>query len=117
MNGPCVNCTRESDHSARPCNVTPGNAMPIYGARGLRSTLLLRAYTTRAATQNAILHIPKANVYRFGDPNNARPVFQDLQWTINDGESWAVVGSGSGEKIALFQVGPGPRFQKAISFR
>ena len=88
--------------------------MPTYAVSpGLRSIanrrevcLLLRAYTTRGSSQNinTVLHVPKANVYRFGDSNNSRPVFCDLQWTVKDGESWAVVGSGSGQKTALFQV-------------
>ena len=86
--------------------------MPTYTVSpGLRSIasrkLLVRAYyTTQGSSQhiNTVLHIPKANVYRFGDPDNAPPVFRDLQWTVKDGESWAVVGSGSGQKTALFQV-------------
>lgn len=72
-----------------------------------RSCLLWRAYTTQGRNQDTVLYIPKANVYRFGDPNNARPVFRDLQWIVKEGESWAVVGSGSGEKTALFQVSGG----------
>jgi ABC-type molybdenum transport system ATPase subunit/photorepair protein PhrA len=101
--------------------------MPAYATYlGLRRIanrkvcLLSRAYTTQESSQNTVLHIPTANVYRFGDPNNARPVFSDLQWTVKDGESWAVVGSGSGEKSALFQVSEhystGPRFQKAKTY-
>ncbi|KAJ7690200.1 P-loop containing nucleoside triphosphate hydrolase protein [Mycena rosella] len=49
-----------------------------------------------------VLTIPKANVYRFGDANRATPVFHDVEWTIHPHESWAVVGTGSGEKSALF---------------
>ncbi|KAI0311188.1 P-loop containing nucleoside triphosphate hydrolase protein [Amylostereum chailletii] len=51
-----------------------------------------------------VLRIPKADVYQFGDPNGARRVISDLEWTVQEGESWAVVGSGSGEKSALLET-------------
>ncbi|KAJ7648180.1 P-loop containing nucleoside triphosphate hydrolase protein [Mycena polygramma] len=52
-----------------------------------------------------VLNIPKANVYRFGDTTNrATPVFRDLAWSIKTNESWAVVGSGSGEKSSVFDM-------------
>jgi len=100
-------------HSLVMWAINLNSALPRYtlspGLRGVANReiclLLPRAYSTEGNGQNTVLHIPKANVYRFGDSNNARPVFQDLQWTVKDGESWAVVGSGSGEKTALFQVG------------
>ncbi|KAJ7849227.1 P-loop containing nucleoside triphosphate hydrolase protein [Mycena olivaceomarginata] len=46
----------------------------------------------------------EADVYRFGDANRAAPVFRDLQWSIKSNESWAVVGSGSGEKSSVFDM-------------
>lgn len=55
-----------------------------------------------------MLHIPKGNVYRFGDANRATPVFRDLEWSIKTNESWAVVGTGSGEKSSVFDVGLRP---------
>lgn len=64
----------------------------------------VKEYTSKAP-QDVILTIPKANVYRFGDPNTASPVFRDLEWSVNEGESWAIIGSGSGEKTSFFQVG------------
>ena len=69
-------------------------------SKTLRLRIDTRAYTVRTP----IVHVPKANVYRFGDSNNARPVFTDIEWTIHNDEAWAVIGSGSGEKAALFQV-------------
>ena len=65
--------------------------------------LCRRNYSTNQSSSK-IVHIPRSNVYRFGDANGARGVFRDLEWTVNDGESWAVVGSGSGEKTALLEV-------------
>ncbi|KAG6852339.1 hypothetical protein C0991_000584 [Blastosporella zonata] len=50
------------------------------------------------------VHIPKSNVYRFGDSNKASPVFRDLSWTVHENEAWAVIGSGSGEKVTLFET-------------
>ena len=51
-----------------------------------------------------VVRIPKANIYRFGDSNKAGPVLAGVDWTVREGESWAVVGSGAGEKTALLEV-------------
>ncbi|KAI0253684.1 P-loop containing nucleoside triphosphate hydrolase protein [Lactifluus subvellereus] len=66
----------------------------------------IRAYRCQhTPTQPShVVRIPTANVYRFGDPDNARPVLRALDWTVRDGESWAVVGSGTGEKTALLET-------------
>ncbi len=69
-------------------------------ARLLKSQL---QYTT-AAHSSYIIRIPNANVYRFGDSDVARPVLRAVDWTVREGESWAVVGSGAGEKTALLEV-------------
>ncbi|KIJ66078.1 hypothetical protein HYDPIDRAFT_130250 [Hydnomerulius pinastri MD-312] len=53
---------------------------------------------------NVIVHIPESNIYRFGDSNIAAPVFQGISWTVNEGENWAVIGSGSNQKTALLQT-------------
>ncbi|KAI0300031.1 P-loop containing nucleoside triphosphate hydrolase protein [Multifurca ochricompacta] len=46
----------------------------------------------------------RASIYLFGDPNSARPVLRDVDWTVREGESWAVVGSSASEKTALLEV-------------
>ena len=51
-----------------------------------------------------VVRIPKANIYRFGDSDRTRPVLAGVEWTVREGESWAVVGSGAGEKTALLEV-------------
>ncbi|KAH9174354.1 P-loop containing nucleoside triphosphate hydrolase protein [Lactarius sanguifluus] len=51
-----------------------------------------------------VVRIPKANIYHFGDSDSARPVLTDVDWTVREGESWAVVGSGAGEKTALLET-------------
>ncbi|KAJ7467484.1 P-loop containing nucleoside triphosphate hydrolase protein [Mycena latifolia] len=71
----------------------------IRGRLALTST---RNYSTTVSS--AVLSIPRANVYRFGDANRATPVFYDLEWSIEKNESWAVVGTGSGEKSSVFDM-------------
>ncbi|KAG6910400.1 hypothetical protein DXG01_010755 [Tephrocybe rancida] len=70
--------------------------MPLRRAFGA-----IKHYST---TRTPFVHIPKSNVYRFGDPNNASPIFHDLSWTVHEHEAWAVIGSGSGEKVTLFET-------------
>ncbi|THH06175.1 hypothetical protein EW145_g4274 [Phellinidium pouzarii] len=53
---------------------------------------------------NTIINIPRANVYRFGDGNMATPIFKDLEWTVKDGESWAIVGPAGSEKTHLLDM-------------
>jgi ABC-type molybdenum transport system ATPase subunit/photorepair protein PhrA len=54
------------------------------------------------STCSTVLHLPRVNVYKFGDGDAARPVFKDFKWTIRDGENWAVVGASS--KSSMIQV-------------
>ncbi|KAL0955582.1 hypothetical protein HGRIS_001819 [Hohenbuehelia grisea] len=61
-----------------------------------------RFYSTTIS--HPLIRVPKANVYRFGDSNNAPPILRDLDWTAHENEAWAVVGAASGEKTALFQT-------------
>ncbi|KAH0829066.1 P-loop containing nucleoside triphosphate hydrolase protein [Lanmaoa asiatica] len=68
-----------------------------------RVALLKRPYTS-SSTENILVHIPKSNVYRFGDSNIAAPVFRDLDWTVKEGQNWAVIGRGSNQKTALLQT-------------
>ncbi|THU76759.1 hypothetical protein K435DRAFT_770826 [Dendrothele bispora CBS 962.96] len=56
------------------------------------------------SNKNVLINVPKANVYRFGDVNSSTPVFRGLEWLVQEGESWAIVGSGPGEKSALFKM-------------
>lgn len=60
--------------------------------------------TNDANAQDAIVHIPRADVFRFGDGNKARPVFKDLEWTVKEGESWAIVGPAGSGKSDLLEV-------------
>jgi ABC-type molybdenum transport system ATPase subunit/photorepair protein PhrA len=66
---------------------------------------LIRTLCSHNSLQNAVIHIPQANVFRFGHSNRASPVFEGLEWTINEGENWAVMSSGwGGQKTELLQV-------------
>jgi hypothetical protein len=51
-----------------------------------------------------VIHIPRANVFRFGDTGASDATFKDLEWTVKVGESWAVVGATPSSKSELFQV-------------
>ncbi|EJD08187.1 P-loop containing nucleoside triphosphate hydrolase protein [Fomitiporia mediterranea MF3/22] len=53
---------------------------------------------------DTVVHIPRADVYRFGDGNKADPVFKELEWTVKDGENWAIVGPAGSEKSALLDM-------------
>ena len=69
-----------------------------------RSSLVRTLHNNRSP-RDVVVHIPKSNVFRFGDSNKASPIIEDLEWTINEGENWAVIGSGwGGQKTALLQV-------------
>jgi ABC-type molybdenum transport system ATPase subunit/photorepair protein PhrA len=70
-----------------------------------RSTLIRALHSGHRSTQDVVIHIPHADVFRFGDSNKASPVLKDVDWTVNEGEIWAVVGYGSGgPKTAVLQV-------------
>ncbi|ESK94689.1 hypothetical protein Moror_14325 [Moniliophthora roreri MCA 2997] len=58
---------------------------------------------SRASSSSTIISIPKADIYSFGATRD-RPIFTDVEWTVRDKESWAIVGTGSGEKNLLFQT-------------
>ena len=72
---------------------------------GLLLLYQTRCHTTDASKDATLIHIPKANVYRFGDGNHAPPALRDLEWTVKPGENWAVIGSGTGHKTTVFEVG------------
>ncbi|KAI6009874.1 P-loop containing nucleoside triphosphate hydrolase protein [Pisolithus marmoratus] len=59
----------------------------------------LRDYDT-----GVVIRIVGSNIYRFGDSNVAAPVFRDVNWTVREGECWAVIGSGSHQKTTLLQT-------------
>ncbi|KAJ7648236.1 P-loop containing nucleoside triphosphate hydrolase protein [Mycena polygramma] len=88
-------------HFERPFRLTSSQNR-IYARSGSRK---IYSTSTNASASVLVLHIPKANLYRFGDATNrATPVFCDLAWSIKPNESWAVVGSGSGEKSSMFDM-------------
>ncbi|KAJ6458423.1 P-loop containing nucleoside triphosphate hydrolase protein [Mycena vitilis] len=88
-------------HFERPFRLTSSQNR-IYAHSGARK---INSTSTDALTSALVLNIPTANVYRFGDATNrATPVFRNLAWRIKTNESWAVVGSGSGEKSSTFDM-------------
>jgi energy-coupling factor transporter ATP-binding protein EcfA2 len=59
---------------------------------------------TRSLHDGRIIHIPKADVFRFGDTKASDAIFKDLEWTVKDGENWAVIGATPSLKSELFRV-------------
>jgi len=54
-------------------------------------SILIRTFHDHRNPQDIVVHIPQANVFRFGDSNRAAPVFKNVEWTVNEGESWALL--------------------------
>lgn len=63
-------------------------------------------FLIRYISTKPIIRIPKSSIHPFGDPSNQRPILQNVDWTINEGEAWAVMSASSGDsgKSAIFQV-------------
>lgn len=59
---------------------------------------------TRSLHDGGVIHIPKADVFRFGDTKASDAIIKDLEWTVKDGESWAIIGATPSTKSALFHV-------------
>jgi ABC-type molybdenum transport system ATPase subunit/photorepair protein PhrA len=49
-----------------------------------------------------VLNLQDATVFKFGDADPSKALFRDLNWTIKEGEGWAVTGT---QKKALIEVG------------
>ncbi|KAK7050945.1 hypothetical protein VNI00_005057 [Paramarasmius palmivorus] len=80
--------------------------MPIHAsgvAQTRFSTVRTPVLSRASSSSSTIISIPKADIYPFGATRD-RPVFTDVEWTVKGNESWAVVGTGSGEKDVLFQT-------------
>ena len=90
----CQTEAARRDCYARGDRHLPPNMLTRLLSRGLRAT----------AEASCVVRIPNAHIYRFGDSDKARPVLRAVDWTVREGESWAVVGSGAGEKTTLLEV-------------
>ncbi|KZT55684.1 P-loop containing nucleoside triphosphate hydrolase protein [Calocera cornea HHB12733] len=71
----------------------------------------VRPYTTAPtapspdpSTKSLILRLPHCSVYRYGEAPPKPPLFSDVDWSIREGEAWAVVGTASGGKADLLEV-------------
>ncbi|KAF8608444.1 P-loop containing nucleoside triphosphate hydrolase protein [Ceratobasidium sp. AG-I] len=86
------------------------------------SSTLLAARSTRLGTSSSLLsrrwlsrlviNVPKCNIYRFGDGQRATPALHDVQWTVNEGESWVVTGPQRNDVVEMLlghtRVAPPP---------
>jgi hypothetical protein len=102
----CV-CLSLSVGACRACRARRRSVASICSTLCQMVARLLSLGLRATADASCVVRIPNANVYRFGDPNGARPVLRAVDWTVREGESWAVVGSGAGEKTALLEVSKG----------
>jgi len=66
-----------------------------------RGGIFLRSLSTKP-----IVYIPRSSIHPFGDPSNRSPILRDVEWQVNEGETWTILSSSSGEggKRALFRV-------------
>src|SRR6266540_3452364 len=65
----------------------------------------IRAHSTSRCGQ-PIVHIPPgSHVYAFGSASqSSMPLFQDFDWTVQDGEAWAVISGTGREKTNILKV-------------
>jgi molybdate transport system ATP-binding protein len=57
--------------------------------------------TTFQSLQKPLIEFENANVHRFG---NIKPAFKNLDWKLQDGERWVVVGPVSAGKTTFAEV-------------
>lgn len=91
--------------ASKPARMT--HAMVSRSCRRPRISSYLKTGSTcsrHRRFQSTIIRIPKADVYRFGDTNKQSPVFKDLDWTVKDGENWAVTGPAGIGKSDILEV-------------
>jgi hypothetical protein len=63
----------------------------LLAARRIRLGTTLRS-PPRRWLSHSVINVPKCNVFRFGDGQRATPALSDVQWTVNEGESWVITG-------------------------
>lgn len=59
------------------------------------------AGAVRCQHLSTVISIPKADVFRFG---TSVPALRAVEWTVNQDESWAIIGANSATKSLVFQV-------------
>ncbi|EDR07846.1 uncharacterized protein LACBIDRAFT_298087 [Laccaria bicolor S238N-H82] len=76
--------------------------------RTLPFQLRFRSYSSSSSSSSnpPIIHIPKANIYPFGASQSTPPALNSIDWTVDEGEAWAVVSRSRGGrgKSILFQT-------------
>ncbi|QRV84298.1 P-loop containing nucleoside triphosphate hydrolase protein [Ceratobasidium sp. AG-Ba] len=50
---------------------------------------------------HSIINVPKSNIFRFGDGQKSTPALSDVQWTVNEGESWVITGSQRNDVVEM----------------
>ena len=63
-----------------------------------------RAYSTTGCDQPIIYIPPGSHVYAFGSASqSSTPLIQDFDWTVRDGEAWAIISGTGREKTSIFK--------------
>ena len=89
----------------RSINVVFLSSIKFQQARFTGHKLRTRSLSCQAqGYHDLVLDIDNANVYKFGDANNARPIFRKLSWKIHEGEGWAIIGTAGSDKASLIEV-------------
>lgn len=81
-----------------------GSALGLSNHLRYASTSTNVRYLSSTGRVWPVLHIPQAKVFRFGAANSQTPALDNLEWSINEGEGWAVVSSGGSEKAVIMDV-------------
>jgi hypothetical protein len=81
---------------------------------GLHTLLALRRLRPRTSScspsrrwfSHPVVNVSKSNVYRFGDGQRATPALRDVQWTVNEGESWVITGAQRNDVVEVNHQNP-----------
>ncbi|ELU41996.1 ABC transporter domain-containing protein [Rhizoctonia solani AG-1 IA] len=66
-------------------------ALNLLSLRNLRGHILPLFPTRRFSS--LVVNVPRSNIYRFGDGQRAVPALRDVQWSVEEGESWVITGN------------------------
>jgi hypothetical protein len=70
-----------------------------------RCVSVSRAFSVgHVLTTEPIIRVEKTDVYRYGSVQRSEAIFKDLSWTVNPGESWAIVCASTAARGEIFQV-------------
>ena len=69
-----------------------------------RSSVFLSRTLHISPRVGPIIHVERADVYRYGNFQRTEAIFKELSWTVNPGESWVIVCNETATRGEIFQV-------------